>query len=108
MKTKLFVNGKIYTSSKEKPFVNSMAIEGEKIIWAGDYANLPKCIYSDSVIDLKGRCVIPGLVDGHMHPVTLAEYSAQVACLPPNVNSIEELVEKIAEEAEKKKGALGL
>lgn len=41
--------------------------------------------------------MIPGLIDAHMHPMMLADYSRQISALPPEVGSIEELVEKIRE-----------
>ena len=54
--------------------------------WAAEYPR----------IDLGGRTVIPGFVDAHMHPVMLADFSRQIACLPPKVNSIQELIQEIA------------
>lgn len=93
MKT-LFTNARIFTSNPGQLYADSMLAEDGKILWVGTGApdEAP-----DEVIDLQGRTVIPGLVDAHMHPLMLAEYSRQIACLPPKVNSIEDLVREIAQ-----------
>ena len=89
----VFRNGKIFTSDPASLYADSMLTEDGKILHLGTGApdEAP-----DEIIDLQGRTVIPGLVDAHMHPLMLAEYSKQIACLPPTVNSIEDLVGEIA------------
>jgi predicted amidohydrolase YtcJ len=42
--------------------VEAMTIEGDKITWTGSNADAPA-----DAIDLEGRVVLPGFVDGHMH-----------------------------------------
>lgn len=74
-----------------------MLIEDGRIRWTCSAAKAGASLSSDAeVIDLNGRTVIPGFVDAHMHPVMLAEYSKQIACLPPKVNSIADLKQEIA------------
>ncbi|MGM0877873.1 MAG: amidohydrolase [Bacillota bacterium] len=46
-------------------------------------------------MDLKGLRVLPGLIDAHLHPLWLANASTQIACTPPLVNSIADLIEQI-------------
>lgn len=92
MKT-LFTNARIFTSNPGQLYADSMLAEDGKILWVGTGAPEEN---PDEVVDLQGRTVIPGLVDAHMHPLMLAEYSRQIACLPPKVNSIEDLVGEIA------------
>ena len=92
MKT-LFTNARIFTSNPGQLYADSMLAEDGKILWVGTGAPEEN---PDEVVDLQGRTVIPGLVDAHMHPLMLAEYSKQIACLPPTVNSIEDLVGEIA------------
>ena len=100
---KLFVNGKIFTSDRERLYADAMLVDDGRIVWLGERAELagPACEECGNpakaqVIDLQGRTVIPGFVDAHMHPMMLAEYSRQIACLPPKVNSIRELTREIA------------
>ena len=94
MKT-LFKNGKIFTSNRQQLYAEAMLVEDGAIKWIG---NDPADEKSET-IDLKGKTVIPGIIDAHMHPMMLAEYSKRIACLPPRVNSIEDLIDEISEAA---------
>ena len=92
-----FVNGKIFTSDTSEPgalYAEALLCDGGRILFAGAEKDLPAGEYPR--IDLGGRTVIPGFVDAHMHPVMLADFSRQIACLPPKVNSIQELIQEIA------------
>lgn len=94
---KLFYNGNIFTSEWQKLYVQAMLVQNGVITWTGsDEEALLLKAKDVQCIDLQGRTVIPGFIDAHMHPVMLAEYSRQIACLPPKINSIEELVKEIA------------
>ena len=96
MKNKdLYFNGKIFTSNSSKPYADAMLIEDEKIKWIGDIKDFD--YEADKKIDLKAKRVIPGLIDSHMHPLILSEFEVQIACLPPNIYSIEDMIEKISE-----------
>jgi hypothetical protein len=62
-------NAKIATNSVP-PFVEALAIEDGKIDAAGTNEEiLRQCGPATKVIDAKGRTVIPGLNDSHMHPI---------------------------------------
>lgn len=89
----IITGGKIFTSDRKHPYADSMIIEKGKIKWIGKKEELPACGYP--VKDLKGKRVLPGFTDAHMHPVMLADMNRQISCLPPNVHSIRELIEKI-------------
>jgi predicted amidohydrolase YtcJ len=93
MLTTAFINGKIFTSNLEQPIVNAMVVQDGKIIWMGDQSELDKI--DGKSIDLKGRRVLPGLIDAHLHPLYLANSAKQIACTAPNVLSIAGLKEKI-------------
>ena len=90
---KLFSNAKIFTSDRDCLYADAMLVENGRIQWIGTGAPAET---PDEIIDLQGKTVIPGLIDAHMHPLMLAEYSKQIACLPPRVNSIEDLIAEIA------------
>ena len=65
---KLFINGKIYTVDKNKSWAEAIAVSGNRISFVGtDYE--AEAIKKDSkeIVDLKGRMVLPGFIDGHMH-----------------------------------------
>ncbi len=60
---------KIFTSNKQQPWAEAVAVKNGRFIYVGDSAGVSK-YRSDSThsVDLDGRLVIPGLVDSHAHP----------------------------------------
>lgn len=91
----LYFNGKIFTSNSLIPYANAMLVEGRNILWIGNEEDLNEKY--DKKVDLKNRRVLPGFIDSHMHPLILARYELQIACLPPNVYSIQDMIEQIGE-----------
>lgn len=67
-------NGKISTmASAANPTVQAIAIQGGKVQAAGTNAEIRKLAgRSTRSIDLKGKRVLPGLIDGHLHGVRTA------------------------------------
>lgn len=100
---RIFVNGKIFTSCEECKYADAIITENGIITWVGSWGETRKNLTLQEgaeIVDLKGCTVIPGFVDAHMHPMMLAEYSSQIACLPPKIHSIHQLTEEIARRAE--------
>lgn len=94
MSTRAFINGKVFTSNKDMPYADSFVVENGTISWIGTNNEMTSGDYE--IVDLKGRCVIPGLVDCHMHPIMLADFSKQISCLPPVVYSIKDMIDEIS------------
>lgn len=65
----VIINGKILTIDKENPSAEAIAVAGEKIIAAGSTQKIREYIDKEKteVIDAKGRLVIPGFNDAHVH-----------------------------------------
>lgn len=64
------IKGRVIDGSLKPPIENGIvAIEGERIKWVGHAAELPQPYTSPEyeVIDLPGRSILPGLIDGHTH-----------------------------------------
>jgi predicted amidohydrolase YtcJ len=64
----LLTNGRIYTMDENNPYVTTMAIGDGRFLAVGDDGLLSE--FNDRKaerVDLDGRCVIPGLVDSHVH-----------------------------------------
>ena len=67
----LFVNGRIYTANEERAFADAMALRGEEIYAIGGADDMEALKGADTeIIDLKGRLVLPGLHDAHIHPIS--------------------------------------
>jgi len=67
-------NGKILTVDKDFSTAEAVAVSGQKITAVGKEADVMKLAGPNTqVIDLKGREVIPGLIDSHRHMYSAAE-----------------------------------
>jgi predicted amidohydrolase YtcJ len=65
---RIFINGKIWTADASQPTAQALAIGGDKILAVGSTSDIQKLASSDTVIiDLKGRLVVPGFQDTHLH-----------------------------------------
>ncbi len=70
----VYINGNIYTMEEDQPSVSALAVKGQKLIYAGNDATAKNYIGDNTkVVDLKGKTVIPGLLEGHMHLPMLGE-----------------------------------
>jgi predicted amidohydrolase YtcJ len=64
----VLLNGKIFTSAAAHPYVQALAIRGDRITATGDSAKIRALIGPHTKeIDLGGRTVIPGINDAHNH-----------------------------------------
>ena len=69
----IYRNGSIYTVTEADPWAETVAIKNGKFVFVGDDDEAQAFIDdSTSVHDLRGKLVLPGLVDGHTHPGSIA------------------------------------
>ncbi len=66
----IYVNGFVYTVDKSDSIQEAIAVQDGRISYVGSTAGA-KALATPStrVVDLQGRMLMPGLVDGHMHPL---------------------------------------
>lgn len=97
---KILINGRIHTENPEQPQAEAIGICGKNIVYVGDSAGA-KCIAAADaeVIDLEGKTVIPGLLDGHTHPAIVSKTFWYVR--GPLTEDRDELLANIAEYAKK-------
>lgn len=64
-----FVNGRIHTVDASDTVVQAVALRDGRIVYVGDDVGAKALIGRKTrTFDLRGRMVLPGLIDGHMHP----------------------------------------
>jgi predicted amidohydrolase YtcJ len=76
----VLLNGKIFTSDAAHPYVQALAVRGERITATGNSAKIRALAGTHTrQIDLGGRTVIPGINDAHNH----------ISISPPNRMDLE-------------------
>lgn len=65
---RVYVGGPIFTMNKKNDIVEALAVKGDTILAVGKRADVLKAAGSDAeIVDLKGRVLMPGMIDGHSH-----------------------------------------
>lgn len=66
----VFRNGAVCTVDGKKPWARAVAVKGKRIVYVGDEAGVKPFIESHTrIVDLAGKMLLPGFVEGHTHPV---------------------------------------
>src|SRR5215470_5987444 len=78
----------------------AVLIEGGRIARVGDDDTI-RCLAGrrGRAIDVQGAVIAPGIVDAHVHAFDCALASLHVSCLPPGVDSITGLKQRLADRA---------
>jgi len=102
----IYYNGKVITVWDANPVVEAFAVRGNRFAAVGTNADVRKLAGpSTRMVDLQGRCVVPGLIESHVHPIgaALSERDGPV----PVMNTIAEVQQYMRELAAKlPKGSL--
>lgn len=77
--TRVFHNGKIYTVNKQQPWAEAVALEGNKIVYVGSNEEALKLADAGTQVeDLEGKMMLPGFIDGHIHPFIAVAFTSGV------------------------------
>lgn len=91
----ILINGNIITMDGHRPFARGVAINNDRIVFVGGSREaLSLASPEATVVDLKGRTVLPGLIDNHCHFMQTG-YAANNVDLQGR-DTIEEVKEAIA------------
>ncbi|MBZ0203865.1 MAG: amidohydrolase [Ignavibacteria bacterium] len=94
MKSLLFINGKVWQA--DGSFSEAFGVNNSHFDLVGnDSEAKAKANSYSEIIDLKGKLVIPGLIDGHLHLVKGSLMRRLLDCT--HINSIEELKSAVKE-----------
>jgi predicted amidohydrolase YtcJ len=91
--TVAFVNGRIHTMDSANSLVSMVSIRNGRFVDVG--APAPAAASGVKVINLRGRTVVPGLVESHIHSVSLANRPGYHTILE-NTTSVREIQEALA------------
>ena len=88
----IFVGGRVHTVNATNDVVSALAVEGGRILAAGGDAAIRGLAGPRArVVELRGRWLLPGFIDGHCHVVGLGMAAASIDCKAPGMQSIEAL-----------------
>ena len=84
-------NGVVRTLDPSLPVARALAIAGDRI--AGGVGTHETALASPEVVDLRGRCVLPGFTDSHVHFATWSLAQAEVRL--EQTRTIEEALDRV-------------
>jgi predicted amidohydrolase YtcJ len=100
MVDQIFTNATVLTMDKTAQRVSSLGVRDGKIEAVGDEAAVRACLHPDAiVVDLCGRTVVPGFIDGHTHFIYSAFEASQVDCSTPPITTLAEVLERVRDAA---------
>ena len=101
----VYLDGHILTMDAADRDVRAIAVRDDRILAAGSNEEIARLAGTGTeTIDLQGRTVVPGFIDGHVHPTgVINAYRNWVDGRYPTTPTIAVLLEKIAQRAKQAK-----
>lgn len=94
----ILYNGKVITVDKDFSIVQAIAIRDGRILETGSDKDILELQGADTrIIDLEGRAVVPGLIEGHAHPIAASQ--SELADSIPVVDTIDGLLSWVREQS---------
>jgi len=96
----VFRNGPVITVDPRDSIHQAAAVAGNRIVFVGSGQEARALIGPRTeVIDLEGRCLVPGFVDAHCHPGFYAAIKARIQLGGEEIKSIQDIKEAVAQRA---------
>ncbi|KAH1217499.1 hypothetical protein AAZX31_13G179200 [Glycine max] len=97
-------NGVIYTSDDSLPFADSMAVANGRVLCVGNRSFVQEFEgYGTQVLDLRGKVVVPGFIDSHVHFIDGGLQLQMMQVKLRGVNKKEEFIRRIKDAAQSTK-----
>ena len=95
--TKIFRNAAIYTVNEQQEWAQAIAIKDNEIIFVGSDKEVENYIGPQTIItDLKGKMMMPGFHDVHIHPIESGSQNTQFSLDTDELNA-ENFIDTIAQ-----------
>ena len=96
----IFTGGAVVTVDPANRVVEAIATRGDRIVYVGDAAGAEALRGPRTrVVELKGRTLLPGLIEAHCHVAGVGAFQRSIDLKWPNVTSVEDVKAKVAEAA---------
>ncbi|MCM1991788.1 amidohydrolase [Oceanirhabdus seepicola] len=100
---RVFINGAVYTANKDMEWAEAVVIKEGIITFVGSNVEAEKYIDDNTeIIDLKGKSLLPGFHDTHVHPFVMMG-TALSTCNMFSLKSKDEYLEAIYKASESQK-----
>lgn len=100
----IFKNANIITMDEKNPRAQAIAIRGDKILAVGSNQQIERFRgRGTKVLDLEGKTIVPGLIDAHVHLISLGK-SLSILNLE-GTSSLDEVLEMVKEKVQRAKPA---
>lgn len=94
---RIYVGGTIFTVNDSQPRVEAVAMANGRIVAVGSRADVLTCRGEQTeVVDLAGRTLVPGFIDGHSHFFSLVDVQTQALCASPPAGPCRSVADVIA------------
>lgn len=95
----IVLHAKVVTLDPQSSIAEALAVRGETLIAVGSNDEILKLAGDGTKrIDAGGKCVIPGLIDSHVHPAGAAVYEFDHPV--PEMDTVADVLQHIAQRAE--------
>ncbi|MEH7107332.1 amidohydrolase [Bacillus sp. JJ1764] len=92
----VFLHGEVITVDEQDQILEAVAIKGNRIIATGTSAEIERLISSKTtVIDLKGKSLLPGFIDSHLHLSAYGIDKLGVSCKAPHIHSLQDIFQDL-------------
>lgn len=98
---RIFLNGEVVTVNARDEVLEAVAVDGTRILAVGSDDEILRLRTPETeVVDLRGRSLLPGFIDSHLHLLLHGTNYLGVDC-KNGVSSLEDISERLAERARK-------
>jgi predicted amidohydrolase YtcJ len=103
----VFYDAKVFTGEPDHPYADAVAIRGDRIVAVGALTAVERAAGPGArKVDLKGKFLMPGMIDSHAHPIDGGLTLIQ-ANYPDTNDSVPALTQFVADHVRKKDSRLG-
>src|SRR5437870_6481924 len=96
----IFVGGRVHTVNATNDVVPALAVGGGRVLAAGGDSEIRALAGPGArVVELRGRSLLPGFIDGHCHLASLGMAQTSIDCKADGMQSIRALQEAVRRRA---------
>ncbi len=98
------INGKVITVDEKFSYVEAVSVKDGRIQAVGSTEEIKQLTGPETeVVDLKGKTLMPGLIDSHIHVPGTGSALMMINCRTPPMYSIEDMKKAVAEKVKEAK-----